>query len=75
MKYKVTVKGRYTFPIDMLRYDSASPYRETDSSAIVQQMSYETHDKSREITVLMPRRPTAGRWESFGYQIVNVEQY
>ena len=79
MKKKVTtmktyqwflvVEGRGEFPFDMLRYDSAFPYREEDSS-----MLKSGHHEMRRV-VLCRRSvnslgPTGARWSSLGWQVL-----
>lgn len=65
----LVVEGRGPFPVDMLRYDSAFPYREEDSSkcALVYQ-------KSRAIVLcrrgVNESEGTSARWASFGWTVV-----
>jgi hypothetical protein len=76
-KYRhiITVKGSYSFPIDMLRYDRMTPYHEEDSGKIGQ--SIHSHGtRNEEIQVLKadaPKNwtPTTGRWQSFGWFIID----
>jgi hypothetical protein len=66
----VVVEGRGEFPFDMLRYDSAFPYREEDSSKLKSSLSLDMR------RVVLCRRgvnassSTAARWSSFGWQVV-----
>jgi hypothetical protein len=66
--YYFTVKGRGAFPHDMLRYDKAwavtgidrandGPYLQGERTVVLA-----THDRAV---------PTIGRWESFGWQVVD----
>lgn len=64
------VQGRGSFPIDMLRYDSACPSHENDSHAI------DRHDGERVVTLRRFTKDRAkfssspARWASFGWPIV-----
>lgn len=73
------VMGSGEFPVDMLRYDSCSPAKETDSGLIagtflnydkwtifVKKNLSERRGKSDKIF-------TNARWESFGCRITEVE--
>ncbi len=65
----LVVEGRGEFPFDMLRYDSAFPYREEDSS----KLKPGRHEMRR--VVLCRRgvnalRSTVARWSSFGWQVL-----
>lgn len=77
IQYIVTVESENDFPIDMLRYDLATPYSEQDSGKI--QSSFRpkrratTNNATQTITVTMPREPTVGRWASFGWRVRYVE--
>lgn len=78
-EFKVTVRGRSPFPLDMLRYDRAYPHTEKDSG----ELRRATETWSREdVTVVLvsktdPRKPTGhrseGRWNSFGWHVLDVE--
>ncbi len=64
------VEGRGEFPIDMLRYDCAFTATQHDSDIA----QYRDHLRR---VVLVSRRvndsdPTAERWRSFGWTVVNV---
>lgn len=72
-----TVTGRSSFPVDMLRYDAAIPATEGDSGVIGYSfMPRRTRD---ELPVTLraygPRTwtPTSGRWESFGWHVVDQQ--
>jgi len=65
--YVVTVFGDGIFPFDMLRRDRATPESEQDSAKI-------DGFRSRELRVRMNSLPTEGRWNSFGWIILNVEK-
>lgn len=63
----LVVEGAGDFPLDMLRYDSACPYREVDSHAMA-------HEGRRRL-VLVRRAvnslpATYARWESFGWRVL-----
>jgi hypothetical protein len=66
-EWYLVVEGSGEFPIDMLRYDSAFPAEERDSSAI--------QKDGRRRVVLLRRGVGASegshaRWRSFGWPIV-----
>jgi hypothetical protein len=64
------VEGSGSFPLDMLRYDSACPATEEDS-AIAQQ-----HTERRRVALVSRRVndnfPTEARWRSFGWNVVGT---
>jgi hypothetical protein len=73
MNQKVAkITGSGEFPIDMLRYDSCSPYSESDSYLISN--TFKNYEKWEIYVKCRPlekkRSPwTIGRWQSFGVQI------
>ena len=71
---KFTVTGHGAFPVDMLRYDACHPYTPQDVSNI------EGNDVTRLVTLIHNAtgrgwRPTDGRWDSFGWDVSDVEVY
>jgi hypothetical protein len=74
--YKLVVRGRGSFPIDMLRYDGCWPYNETDSH-LIQQDPYSEPKDERTVTLKThgDRRwsPSVLRWKSFGWTVVKFE--
>lgn len=79
MSYHIAkVQGRGTFPIDMLRYDRCSPFRESDSAMM------DGHQGERTVEVIAIReganrnanyRPfCAERWQSFGWRIIDIRR-
>ena len=72
-----TVEGTYPFPTDMLRYDQCWPKREAeDSVQLGEAMMLRRHtdpDRKRRVTLVtnLPNRPTAARWESFGWKVID----
>lgn len=80
MRYRttITVSGNGLFPIDMLRYDAATPATEGDSRRIGALMSHE-EDPSGPVKVNVVKyhkdkepHVTPARWLSFGWTVVNV---
>ena len=69
-EYRFTVTGRGRFPLDMLRYDWARPAQSADSRKIEESFNQENHDKVVEITLVSMNKPAYGRWESFGWIVV-----
>jgi hypothetical protein len=67
---KITVTGWGQFPIDMLRYDRATPASEGDSAAITN--SFNRPRGAITVNLLCPRPPTQGRWESFGFRVTSI---
>ncbi len=70
----IVVEGSGPFPIDMLRYDACIPATELDAGTIAR--TFERDDVHARVAL---RRlaagdgpPTVGRWESFGWRIVEI---
>ncbi len=67
----ITVSGRGRYPLDMMRYDCATPASEEDSDKIGNLES-----RSAPVKIRLKRfssnggKATAGRWESFGWTVV-----
>lgn len=72
-EFRYTVTGRGGFPVDMLRYDRATPRREEDSSLITSTLQH-THSRppnGPEIQLCSRiKPPTEGRWVSFGWGVL-----
>jgi len=70
---KFTVEGLGEFPLDMLRYDRCFPRTGMDCDSITYK------GERRQVTLVALNRdsylwkPTYGRWESFGWNVVEVE--
>lgn len=60
-----TVEGAGQFPIDMLRYDACWPSTQQDVAAI------ERIGTRRRIQLRGITAPTAARWKSFGWAVLN----
>lgn len=76
----ITVQGRGGFPIDMLRYDHCHPDSEMDSGTIAVSFGRYSNTYNETFTVKVRRivenkssYPTEGRWNSFGWKVLNVE--
>jgi hypothetical protein len=54
----------------MLRYDRAIPDSQNDSAIIAGSLTPRSTNE-RSVRVVMERPPTVGRWESFGWTVVN----
>ena len=64
--YRYSVRGRGTFPLDMLRHDRACPDTGDDVIAM------ECTDAERTIRLVSHlTAPTEGRWQSFGWPVVD----
>lgn len=69
------------FPVDMLRYDRCFPYSEQDSVKISYFLSRYIRDDVETMREMLGKgikltsdhnfEPTLGRWESFGWTIVD----
>lgn len=70
--YEYTVRGTGTFPIDMLRYDKGSPRSESDSS-LIESTFHPRNTALHDVRISGTRAPTIGRWESFGWKIVQQD--
>lgn len=76
-EYVYTVRGTWSFPIDMFRYDLARPATEADSGQIERSMNPRERPANGmgwSITIRGDREPTVGRWESFGWKVIDVEK-
>lgn len=69
--YRSTFQGKGHFPIDMLRYDACWPSSPDDVYQLLVGHSQFSNpgflDTERKVTVSSHRRPTDGRWRSFGW--------
>lgn len=75
--YTFTVAGSGIFPIDMLRYDSCYPVDTESANAINDSIDQETRFKGTRSFRLrgeLPFGPTIGRWNSFGFNVSDVEE-
>lgn len=69
-----TVSGRGRFPYDMLRYDQCCPIFPNDASNIGRTDT--GIDSQRDIQFNSTKNyPTVARWESFGWNVSNIEIY
>ncbi len=70
------VKG-FTFPLDMLRYDGCFPADEKDARELETTIGYKSPvdflgmEVRLEKTAEKSWKPTNGRWESFGWKVIN----
>jgi hypothetical protein len=65
-----TVSGPGKFPIDMLRYDRATPLTKADAKMVERTHANTcTFGRHHPITLTSQREPTVARWESFGWQV------
>jgi hypothetical protein len=72
--YRYTVRGRGSFPFDMLRYDAAWP---TSNGASELSLLASRPGVARliqnSVELLSHSKPTVGRWNSFGWYVGEVE--
>jgi hypothetical protein len=73
-EFLVKVTGKGTFPVDMLRYDSAVPASEEDAGLIEDTFQPRFPREPMTITVRMMRAPTTARWESFAWKVSDVDE-
>ena len=69
-------QGRPDFPVDMLRYDRLAPHREEDSYNIGRERNERVPGGMQvELVRYAPKSwmPTQGRWESFGWVVVDLK--
>lgn len=73
-----TVAGSGEFPFDMLRYDCAWPATSADANKVgMECRDVRARDSRRVINLLCLhswRRPTIGRWESFGWRVISHDK-
>jgi len=82
-RYTTWVKGTSNFPLDMLRYDCAWPASQEDVTKIATSIdarvmaAYAEREgsvRSFVIGIVSNRPPTAGRWRSFGWEVVETRK-
>jgi hypothetical protein len=78
-EYTYTARGRRDFPIDMLRYDRATPKSEGDSHEISNSLTHHFYrgvdgkDQTSffMVTLISEKPPTERRWASFGWTVLS----
>ena len=73
-EYRYSVVGRYDFPIDMLRYDRATPRTSVDSDAITRVVKYPNSPCDVTVRLVSAAAPTEARWRSFLWTVTDVER-
>jgi len=77
-EYRFTVEARHEFPVDMLRYDRATPLSEEDSGIIGRSIMNRSvpaqHKVPAVIRLRSPKEPATGRWRSFGWTVTKIEK-
>lgn len=74
--FTVRPKGTIPFPVDMLRYDGCYPSGETEAGKIAENLRSWGDDPDNryvELEAVKDRpdwEPTGGRWDSFGWEVV-----
>lgn len=71
------VQGNSHFPLDMLRYDACTFSLETDARHAETTHNWQREPESHFYALVSYRdtarwEPTAGRWESFGFKVVEL---
>ncbi len=74
-RQRYDVKGRFGFPIDMLRYDESHPASERDAARIerLRESSVtgnESEIKLERVLFDADQLPCVARWKSFGWEVV-----
>lgn len=79
--FESEVSGIGPFPVDMLRYDRATPSREQDSVTIMSSIDRrlsapgsDLRNERRHVRVESTRALTSSRWESFGWTVDSTRQ-
>lgn len=67
------VNGRGPFPVDMLRYDMCWPKSGDDAAKLVSSDEDRASRGVRTVRMLAIRKPTCGRWASFGWTVVTID--
>lgn len=73
MKYlqKFRVEGSGQFPYDMLRYDGCFPAHESESPLLGREQTGEFRQVELHRYIELARTlPTFGRWNSFGWRVI-----
>jgi hypothetical protein len=73
--YKFTVRSKYPFPMDMLRYDRCYPATAQTAHDMATSMTH-GHDEPVEYEMIGAQGfggPTSARWESFMFKVTSVE--
>lgn len=76
----ITVEGRGSFPIDMLRHDACYPRSQQDVNKIIDdrrgdgmQFVQVVHHVLKDENIASI--PTTERWSSFGWRVAKVERF
>jgi hypothetical protein len=68
------VVGSGEFPFDMLRYDKCWPASQADSGRMPDPALVGVLGRQRRIEMHGLVKPTAGRWRSFGWTVIEDER-
>lgn len=76
--WEFAVEGKNSFPLDMLRYDSCWPNRESEIGRMGATMMPARFRSSGDEPVVVHlqglQEPTEGRWRSFGWEVVSAKR-
>ena len=67
--YTFTVRGRGSFPYDMLRYDMCWPLTPDGTSNLEPDATH-----MRDVKLCGLRWPTSGRWQSFNWTVMDEDK-
>jgi hypothetical protein len=70
--YIFTVRGKWIFPVDMLRYDQCWP--KTTEDAVDMNHKDCGFVELRDIQMVSHSEPTRDRWLSFGWDVITLER-
>jgi hypothetical protein len=66
-----TVEGSGRFPVDMLRYDRATPSTYADFVAVTREWVPTRLREKYRVRLQAESGPTEARWESFGWRVLD----
>lgn len=77
-RYRFTVLSdpmRFSFPLDMLRYDACWPEHQADVSAIADPATSRFDGgKQTLVRLVSDSKPTPERWASYGWHVTTTER-
>lgn len=79
-KVEFTVEGSDNFPLDMLRYDACYPVGSESIDGMLFSANprlrsiYAEDGRKFQVILRSEHEPTDGRWESFGWKVINKKK-
>jgi DUF1680 family protein len=73
-RHKFTVRGKVTFPLDMLRYDCCYPATQEDVAKMAESL-YTSDGCEIQLEAFRDKKwqPTKERWKSFLWEVIHHE--